>query len=595
MTQRRTTPMARHSDFILSCTVDFPDDVIYGPYSEALLDEMMRKMVSMGVKRIFWNFYDDEIFRRPVFRYGEETLSLIGEPVKAAVPIAHRHGLQLYAGIKPFNAGTSGSFPEGAPAADGCTLPCIGGMIAHPMPFVRNHPEKRICRRARHVSPDHPVEKIRLIKKDDSPTRLRREHLEVWTSPNNHLYERRRIDFSVEEGVEPAPREVRDYFGGLVTARGAPVRTLTLKDLHLTDRYILITTNFKDDSGDFQNTATGMIEAYGRGEEPLPVVVATRRAVLDRTRDFRTYGLEFDSGLGPVQLSLDAYNAPTGRESGYIVAPLDGVIAFSRGKNRYLPCAPCEAYPEVRHYWMEQVRQMLDAGVDGIDIRTSAHGSNSDEPHAFGFNEPVLEAYRRRFGEDPTTDAEDLSRIAELRGEYYTAFLREASEAVRARGKKMHVHLHAEAFRSDPCYGQLMAFPANLHFNWKTWIREGLIDSATLRTSWWEAVEDASDGEPNRSRLENALDDPVVKEMLSVSNAGNVPVTLNRYVARAVGTEEYVADLGTVYDDDRFSGFDFYEFKNLARPTPDGSRLIHHEDKIDRIIPRVTEFGLLSS
>ena len=81
--------------------------------------------------------------------------------------------------------------------------------------------------------------------------------------------------------------------------------------------------------------------------------------------------------------------------------------------------------------------------------------------------------------------------------------------------------------------------------------------------------------------------------MLSNSNEVNVPVTINRYVARAVGTEEYVSDLETIYNDDRFSGFDLYEFKNLARPTPDGSRLIHHEDKIDRIIPKVTELGLV--
>ncbi len=585
--------MSRNSNFTLSCTVDFPDDIIYGPYSEPLLDKMMQKMVSMGVKRIFWNFYENEIFDRSVFRYGYQTLSLIGEPVKAAVPVAHKHGLEIYAGIKPFNAGTSGSFPEGSPDARDRTLSCIGGKIAHAMPFVENHPEKRIRRRECDISPDHPVEKIRLIKRDDAPTRLRKENLEIWTSQNNHLYERRPIEFSLEENVQPAPREIIDYFGALVTSKGAPVQVLTLKGLNLTDRYILITTNFKDDAGDFQNTAVGMIEAYGPGDERLSIVVATRRAALCRTRDFRTYGLEFDSGLGPVQFSLDVYNAPGGGEGGYLIAEQGGVIAFARGKNQYLPCAPCEAYPEVRDYWMGQVRQMLDAGVDGIDIRTSAHGSNSDEPHEFGFNEPIVDEYRRRFGNDPTTDQEDLKKIAELRGEHYTAFLKEASQAVRENGKKMHVHLHAEAFRPDPCYGQLMAFPANLHFDWKRWLREGLIDSATLRTSWWEAVEDASDKEPSRSRLENALEDPVVKEMLSVSNEVNVPVTINRYVHRAVGTEEYVSDLETIFNDNRFSGFDLYEFKNLARPTPDGSRLIHYEDRIDRIIPKVTELGLL--
>ena len=132
--------MSRNSNFTLSCTVDFPDDIIYGPYSEPLLDKMMQKMVSMGVKRIFWNFYENEIFDRSVFRYGYQTLSLIGEPVKAAVPVAHKHGLEIYAGIKPFNAGTSGSFPEGSPDARDRTLSCIGGKIAHAIAVCRKSP-----------------------------------------------------------------------------------------------------------------------------------------------------------------------------------------------------------------------------------------------------------------------------------------------------------------------------------------------------------------------------------------------------------------------------------------------------------------------
>ena len=70
------------------------------------------------------------------------------------------------------------------------------------------------------------------------------------------------------------------------------------KRLDLTDRYIVITTDFRDRTGDFTNTALGMIEAYGLGPDPIPIVVATRSAMWHSPRDFRSYGMEFDSGFG---------------------------------------------------------------------------------------------------------------------------------------------------------------------------------------------------------------------------------------------------------------------------------------------------------
>ena len=64
------------------------------------------------------------------------------------------------------------------------------------------------------------------------------------------------------------------------------------------------------------------------------------------------------------------------------------------------------------------------------------------------------------------------------------------SRRVRARGKRMQVHVHTEAFRSDPCHGQLMGFPDNIRFDWQTWLNQRLVDGITLRTSWFEAMEE---------------------------------------------------------------------------------------------------------
>ena len=596
-----TTSRNRQSSFLLSATVDFPDDVRYGPYSFELLDELMVQLRSLGVRRIYWLYYydidpdsdwADNIFQR--MKYGEDTLRAIGEPLTAAVSRAHQLGMELYAVLKPYHTGTWGSYPEGTPEAEADEIKRIGETPVQAIPFVERHPYTRIRRRPLNAPPDLqslPVQKIRLLKKDDSPTRIRKENLELWTSANNHRYQKRDVAFTLQEKVEPAPREVRDYWGNLVTTQGASVRTLTLEGLHLTDPYILITTNFKDEKGDFRNTALGMLEVYGPGPEPLPIVVATRSAIVrDSPRDFRSSGLAFDSGLGPLEVDLDVDNASNKEGPWWTRFVSGGAIAFAKGKNEYLVAA-CEVYPEVRQLWSVWVDRLIEAGVDGIDLRISAHGTYTDEPHSYGFNEPVLTEYRQRFGSDPLEDDAGLERLAQIRGEHYTSFVRETSHRLRKAGKKMQVHLHTEAFRPDPCPGQLMGFPANIHFDWKMWLNEGLVDGVTLRTSWFEALEDPP-GQVDRCRLSKALTDALVEEVLNLTQELGLPVYLNRYIKLPIAIEEYVSDLESVFHDDRFAGLDVYEVAHVLRAAPDGSKLVPVENRLEVIRAKAGELQL---
>ena len=487
--------------FLLSATVDFPDDVRYGPYSLELLEEMVLQIKSLGVHRIYWLYYGDEeagsYWAGNTFdymRYGRATVDRIGEPLKAVTPIAHRHGLEVYAVLKPFNTGLAGTYPEGSPLGNHTRVNRIGGCLQQVFPFVERFPHTRVARRRWEAPPDLdsvPIRKIRLLKADDSPTRIRRERLQIWTSADNYRYRRQPVNFSLADRVEASPREVREFFGDLLTASGAPVRTLTLEGLDLTDRYILVTTDFRDQEGDFGNAPSAMIEAYGPGPDPLPIVVATRSAMWIRPRDFRTGGLEFDSGMGPFPVRLDTDNASTeGTMFGIVTKSKwnwGGCIAFARGRNDTLACTPCAVHPEVEKLWTGWVDRLLAAGVDGVDVRVSAHGSLTDDPLEYGFNGPLLEECRERFGTEIGNTDGDRARLARLRGRHYTRFIREAGRRVRSAGKKFQVHVHAEAFGPDPCHGQLMGFPANLEFDWRTWLLEGLADGITLRTTWFEA------------------------------------------------------------------------------------------------------------
>ena len=71
--------------------------------------------------------------------------------------------------------------------------------------------------------------------------------------------------------------------------------------------------------------------------------------------------------------------------------------------------------------------------------------------------------------------------------------MREASSITRNFGKKIQAHIHTEIFRDNPVPGQIMGCPVNIFFDYQKWIDEKLIDSITLRSSWFEALEDPPD------------------------------------------------------------------------------------------------------
>ena len=207
----------------------------------------------------------------------------------------------------------------------------------------------------------------------------------------------------------------------------------------------------------------------------------------------------------------------------------------------------------------------------------------------------MIEEYRARFDSDPTNKPEDLDRISRIRGEHYSDFVRETSKKVRSRGKKLDAHLHAEAFRPNPCQGEMLGFPGNLYFDWQKWVSEGLLDGVTLRSSWNEALEDPMGAHPSgRSDMGQVLGDSVVEEMLDSCQTFGVPVSMKRYIARSTDCDEYLDDLETVYNDGRFSGFDLYEVVHMFRADPEGELLSSIGDWEEIIGAKAAQMGLLS-
>lgn len=121
----------------------------------------------------------------------------------------------------------------------------------------------------------------------------------------------------------------------------------------------------------------------------------------------------------------------------------------SRDGGSFLAGVPCYAYPEVRAYRLAEMREMLDYGVDGLYLSIRSHSPWPPRgSRELGYNPPVVEEYRRRFGSDPRQakpDSLEEIRFVKLKGDHLTAFLREVKAEAAKRGKPVAMNATMDA------------------------------------------------------------------------------------------------------------------------------------------------------
>lgn len=574
--------------FMLEALVDFPDDVVVA--GRALtpldLDAMMARLAGLGIRRVSWAYYGDGHggFLYPAgFTDGEpyqgdarsewklygETYRGLGNPLKVAVEAGHRHGLEVYAYFKPYETGPGMIFPAGSSEAQKWgLLDCIGGRLTWMDPFVRDHPNLRIKRRTDDLpasAGSTAIQTIRLTKQDAKPTRLTAEHLQIWTSDRNYRFERKPVKFTFQDSVEPSPREVRDHQGRVLTRRGDPVRVLTLGGLDLRDNFVAVTTDFTDAKADFVNSGLALMTALdAHGREIVGTFASGGAIWAGPLVDLGEGGLMFDYGWGAAPVVLDAPRARL-KPGSSADLPLDaadtngkqGFIAFARGRNAYLPGALCETEPAVQAFWLGCLDEMIAAGVDGVDFREEGHSTHTDHPADYGFNDVVLAKARARPGDL-------LANIAAVRGEAYTEFLRACHRRLAAAGKPMRYNLQVDFFRPNPPASRLLAYPANLSFDWPRWIDEGIVDAAILRFF--------------SLPFSSLFEDQIVQDMIARAQRRGLPLTVNRYVETPGAG--LAGEVQRVKQDGRFQGFIFYEVASYLRFGPNPGECIIKYDPV---------------
>ena len=451
----------------LHTAVDFSDDMIPMAWDRERLRQFMRMNYEMGVKRICWIYHgnrEDGFWGSTGMPWREnyvKTFESLGNPyLKAAVEEAHNTGLEIFAVYKPFEqALQSFHTPDSVRAG---RMPVAGGSLVWAFDFAVENRHALMRRRN--------VEKIpasRIILK--SAEKLDADHqFRLWKSYDNWTYH------PIGEIVRPAA----DGFSVVFDISGQTAKFFAIEGLS---------------EGNVANRLDSIIEVKsGEGravQRALGLVPRKYRAMsqkfhlkheFDIGGGFSKEGFYFDY-LPGIPSSVPAAEQCLGKVFSFSDSG-QNVIGVSLEINEYVPGAPEPAEPRAVEYWLEMIRKTLDCGVDGVDIRITNHNSILEWAE-YGFNQPVVDEYVKRYGINPRNEPFDKEKLRRLRGEFYTAFLEKAAALVKGSDRKFCLHVPDVAFGS-PSQSTMM----EIHWDWKGWLDKRIPDEVTFKTIFTDNV-----------------------------------------------------------------------------------------------------------
>jgi len=364
------------------------------------------------------------------------------DPLRLAVDFAKHAGLKVFIIIKPYEGGGAYTIPHGKePPCNRNWMETLGGRAVGLDPFIIEHPEFLVARK--------PCEELRSLDADRIELVFVPDHLDgrrtgttshsgseeqvitaypavdfrVYTSTDNGAYKLYRDDFKVSQRIER--RMVRDANGQPVFPKPVPCRIIELSGLKLQSPYFAV--SFSGDEKAFRTIPYSMFRVFaGQQELPVTVTPSVRDSVLTGKSHFTENGFEFEKA-GPYYWDCGWYSGC--------------LFAFARGKTKAIRGCLCEAYPEVRSHWFKQVKSFVEMGCDGVDIRLDNHGSSMTDFVNYGFNPPLVQAYKERYGVDILKQSPDPIKMMKLRGEFFELFVRQVAAFLHQRGLTVQMHL----------------------------------------------------------------------------------------------------------------------------------------------------------
>lgn len=522
----------------LEMLVDFYDDLYFSecPFRAEDIDSLFEHLAKYKISTVAWYYLADDRggwINRFEPSPDEPTRSRFQvyrecNVMQRAAAAAHAHGMRFIVGFKPYETGFFALDIQSAKEQGIQTYLQAGRMITGVDPFVVQHPELRMRLRPslRNRDPLVPIGRIELWKMDDAPTRIKKENIEFLSSNNNFGYKPMNVEFEFNEDIRVNPQEETDLTGAVVIPAGKPVRVLVLDNLNFSARYWALRCKGLNGDGDFKGLGTRLMRVYDRNGNLVDGCFAGKRTICDSEHNDLTRSPYFDFGYGRYPQTLDAPGE---------------YIAFMADRPDYVTGSLCETEPAVQVFWLKCIGKILEAGVDGIEFRIENHGHMTDHIFDYGFNDAVL----KLAGENATDE-----QIAKIRGDAYTDFLRKAVAMIRAAGKISRLNISIDRISDPVPEDRYLAWPMNVEYQWKQWLKEGLADEAVYRVFY-------------RFLRPKALKHPLTDEITSECHNHGIPIVFSHYFR---GDEPWSwSECERILKDNRFDGLCLYENSSMMK------------------------------
>lgn len=157
----------------------------------------------------------------------------------------------------------------------------------------------------------------------------------------------------------------------------------------------------------------------------------------------------------------------------------------SRDGSRFYHGVPDFGHPEVRNRLTGLAAEVMNYGVDGFYLSTRSHswqacwpspGWNDNLPE-FGFNDSVVEAYRKRHGVDIRYEEFDHDLWLKIKGEQFSGLIAQTGATVHQYDKPFVIGLVPDR---HTLMGMSPHWPGvkqlQLYKDWEAWAAEGSVD-----------------------------------------------------------------------------------------------------------------------
>jgi hypothetical protein len=479
------------NNYLLSWTTDFFDELVYSWHDRKSLKKLFSLFQSWGMQRVYWIYtfkyaegkFDCNPYKN-ISSNAKKTYEHIGEFLPAVVEIAHELGIEFYAIYKPFDLGFHRSFPFNTLEAEKHgKIDCLSGRLYWAINSLVKLQDKRLQRHPADLQDKLEKKIITRIKltadAEDQPI-FGHDELKILVSDDNGAYKEYKGNHTFRHSLEKGERIVY------------------LENLNIQNKYMALKCDIPEYHSCFSNTLKRLVTLYGADGNEIPFTYGTPRlnpklkgaagtAMASPFRADVLKGYRFDDGNG-CEGGLRASTHSIDNSN------LNGITALAKGKDRYIRGALSPAYPEVRECWLNHIRECLDAGVDGIDIRAANH-NRSYEWERYGFEPPVINDYKKRYGVDITKEKFSSTKHRKFMGEYYTRFLKQGLELIHSYGKKAQVHIMPNQMGDYPQKRYM-----NFNWEWKKWLSDAGFDAVTIKDGPWF---DESVWEPIAKQINN--------------------------------------------------------------------------------------------